>query len=109
MTEWLAAQPTGTANLVTAADVFVYLGDLEPVFAASARALAGGGLFAFSVQKAEVADFMVGDDMRYAHIATYLRKLASLHGFAVLSLEEASTRKDRSQPVPGLVAVMARA
>lgn len=109
VTEWLAAQPTGTADLVIAADVFVYLGDLEPVFVASARTLAPGGLFAFSVQKGEAADFQVGDDMRYAHSTAYLQHLASLHGFAVLSLEEASTRKDRGQPVPGLVAVMVRA
>src|SRR5271163_4949171 len=37
-------------DLIVAADVLVYLGDLAPVFAASARALAPGGLFAFTAE-----------------------------------------------------------
>ena len=39
---WLEARPVGAADLVLAADVFVYLADLAPVFAAAAAALAVG-------------------------------------------------------------------
>ncbi len=103
---FLAAQPAAAADLVIAADVFVYLGDLAPVFAASAKAMAAGGFFAFSVQKTEAAEFIVGNDMRYAHAPGYLNALAGAHGFQTISLEDASTRKDRGEPVPGLVVVM---
>src|SRR5262249_4115028 len=43
--------PTGGANLVTAADVFMYLGALDGVFARIAASLAPSGLVAFSVEK----------------------------------------------------------
>ncbi len=106
--EYLNAAPAAQAALVIAADVFVYLGDLAPVFAASARALEPGGLFVFSVQSGEGADFSVGDDMRYAHSADYLLELAALNGLSMMSLEKVSTRKDSGAPVPGLVVVMGR-
>lgn len=105
---WLTASAAGVASLVVAADVFVYVGDLAPIFAESARVLEPGGLFSFSVQKGEGADFTVGEDMRYAHSADYLRELAGANGLETISLEEASTRRDRGEPVPGLVAVMAK-
>ena len=105
--QWLDSRSEAQAALVIAADVFVYLGDLAPVFAASARALAAGGLFVFSVQKGD-ADFSVGADMRYAHSAENLRRLAAAHGFRLHALEEVSTRKDRGAPVPGLAVVMGK-
>ena len=46
----LAGEGTGSVDLVTAADVFCYLGDLQPVVAASSRVLAPGGLLAFTVE-----------------------------------------------------------
>ena len=105
VTGWLMAQDRGAADLVVAADVFVYLGDLAQVFAASALALKPEGLFAFTVQKGD-GDFTIGDDMRYAHGEDYIRRLAAAHGFAIAVLDDVSTRKDRGLPVAGLLAVL---
>jgi predicted TPR repeat methyltransferase len=106
----LAAQEDGALDLVIAADVFVYLGDLAPVFEGAARVLARGGLFAFTVQEARDAqDWALGADLRYVHSAAYLRRLAQSHGLAELALTQASTRKDAGADVPGLVAAFARA
>lgn len=107
--DFLHGQGEDSADLVIAADVFVYLGDLDAVFRASARALESGGLFAFTVQRGEGADYAVGDDLRYRHTQAYLRRLANENGFVVLELHEASTRQDAGRDVPGLVAVLARA
>lgn len=107
--DFLRAQGEGSADLVVAADVFVYLGDLDPVFRASARALESGGLFAFTVQRGAGADYELGADLRYAHSADYLRRLAAARDFRVASLVDASTRKDAGRDVPGLAAVMVRA
>lgn len=101
----LGAAP-GAYNLVTAADVLVYIGDLAPVFAAAARALRTGGGFAFTVERGSAEGWSLGESGRYAHGADYLRKLAADHGFAVAVLDEVSTRDDRSAPVPGLVCVL---
>ncbi len=105
---FLNARNQGDAQLVIAADVFVYMGDLAPLFAAATRAMEPGSLLAFSVQEGEGADFAVGSDMRFTHSAAYLRRLASAHGLEAILLEQVSTRKDRGAPVPGLLAVMAK-
>ena len=68
--------------------------------------LARDGLFAFSVQARDGDGFALGEDGRYAHGAAYLRRLAAECGFAVAFLEEASTRQDRGEDVPGLVTVL---
>jgi predicted TPR repeat methyltransferase len=108
--EALRAHDPGAFDLVIAADVFVYMGDLAPVFREAARTLARGGLFAFTVQKgAPGADWALGGDLRYVHSADYLRALAQAQGLVALALEEASTRKDAGADVPGLVAAFARA
>lgn len=102
-------QVTPGADLIIAADVLVYIGDLAPLFAAAARVLAPGGLFAFTVQAAVDGTFALGPDLRFAHSAGYLRGLAALAGFAVLVLDPVSTRRDGGRDVPGLVAVLAKA
>lgn len=104
----LRKEPAASADLVIAADVFVYSGDLGPVFEQAALVLKLRGLFAFSVQKALV-DWALGADLRYSHSRTYLRALATRTGFEIETLEEASTRKDNGIDVPGLVCVLSRA
>jgi predicted TPR repeat methyltransferase len=107
--DYLASQGDDSSDLVVAADVFVYIGDLEAIFAQSARVVESGGLFAFSVQRGEGAEWSVGADLRYAHSRLYLERLALAHGFAVAVMDEAFTRKDAGVDVPGLVVVLARA
>lgn len=108
VTAFLSAQAPASCDLVIAADVFVYIGDLAPVFAAAARALSAGGLFAFTVQRGEGADWALGADLRYRHRRDYLLALAAEYGFAPAIMEDASTRRDAGADVPGLVAVLAR-
>ncbi len=106
--DYLAANGDDSSDLVVAADVFVYIGDLEPIFAQSARVIQPQGLLAFTVQRGEGADWAVGADLRYAHARAYIARLAAAHGFKVVVLDEASTRKDAGRDVPGLVVVLAR-
>jgi predicted TPR repeat methyltransferase len=103
--EFLQGEPAVAADLATAGDVFVYIGDLDPVFAAIARALAPGGLLAFTAQRRDGAGFLLSEDLRYSHSGDYLRRCAGRHGFAVLELFAASTRKDRGVDAPGWVAL----
>ena len=57
-------------DLVLAADVFIYVGDLEPVFARLERAMAEG-VFCFSVESLEGdgAGLRLLPSLRYAHSA----------------------------------------
>lgn len=108
LVEWLAARPDASADLVLAADVFVYLGDLRGVFGQVARVLAREGFFAFTVQSHEGRGAILGQDMRYAHAEEHLRALAGEAGLQVVLSEPAVTREDRGQPVPGRAMVLGR-
>jgi predicted TPR repeat methyltransferase len=107
MQAFLAARDHGAVDLVLAADVFVYCGDLAPVFREARRVLAAGGLFAFTLQRSESGDYVLGDDLRYAHSRDYLARLAEACGFRTILCEDVSVRQDRGVAVPGLALVMA--
>jgi predicted TPR repeat methyltransferase len=99
--------PDDAFDLVTAADVLVYISALEPVFGEVRRVVAPRGLFAFTVEACSGADVLLGEGGRYAHSPAYLRRLAADAGFEVARLDEVSTREDRGEAVPGLLAVLA--
>ena len=99
----------GKVDLVTAADVFMYVGALEGVFAAVAGMLAPGGLFAFSVELlAGEGDFALQPSRRYAHSEAYVRRVLADKGFSVRSLVVETIRQDRREPVEGLIVVAHR-
>lgn len=94
-------------DLVFAADVFIYLGDLAAVFAGVRRVLRPAGVFAFSVEAADDrVDFELRPSSRYAQSARYLRALAAAHGLHVHGLRQDTLRLDQRQPVAGWLAVM---
>jgi predicted TPR repeat methyltransferase len=95
-------QETTACDLVTAADVFVYLGDLAPVFGGVAARLRKGGLFLFSTEHAGAEDgFRLQANGRYAHGGPYIDRLARQSGFAVVAATVATIRLERAAPVPG--------
>ena len=95
-------------DLILAADVFIYFADLVPVVAASAGALAPGGLLAFKVETHGGDGIILGEKLRYAHGATYVRTVLENAGLDVVLLKDASARNEADAPVPGLVIVARR-
>ena len=102
---FLDREPAMSADLILAADVLVYIGDLAPVFHAVSRVLEPQGLFAFTVQRGAEDSYLVGADLRFAHGETYVRAATEASGLQIVLLEEASTRRDAGTDVPGLVVV----
>jgi predicted TPR repeat methyltransferase len=95
------------ADLVVAADVFIYIGELAPVFAAVAQVLAPEGVFAFTVEHEEgAAPYVLRRSLRYAHSEAGLRTLAAAHGLVVRQARPLVLREDQRQPVAGLVLVL---
>ena len=96
-------------DLVLAADVFIYVGDLEPVFARLERAMAGG-VFCFSVESLEGdgAGMRLLPTLRYAHSRAYLEALASQHGFEVVGMKHAPVREEQREAIEGLYVVLRR-
>jgi len=102
------AQESTAFDLVVAADVFVYFGDLSELFAQVARILRPGGAFCFSTETCEGEGFVLQASNRYAHAATYLRALAAAHGFEAALLEASPLRSENGVPIVGQVAVLRR-
>ena len=98
-------------DLVLAADVFIYVGELEPVFARLERAMAEG-VFCFSVESLDGDG--AGDgvrllpSLRYAHSQDYLERLAARHGFEVAAMKHAPVRQEQRQAVEGLYVILRR-
>jgi predicted TPR repeat methyltransferase len=98
-----------SADLVTAADVFMYVGALDGVFATVAAALKAGGLFAFSVEyHSGPEDVVLRASRRYAHSEGYLWRLLAEAGLSVISLGRADIRMDRGEAIEGLIVVAAK-
>jgi predicted TPR repeat methyltransferase len=97
------------ADLIAAADAFVYLADLAPVCRAAARVLEPAGLFAFTTETHEGAGAVLGEKLRYAHSAGHVRAALEAARLSVLMLVRASPRTENAIPVPGLLVVAARA
>lgn len=93
-------------DVITAADVLVYVGDLDPVFAAAAVALRAQGLFAFSVEAGQGDGYTLQTSGRYAHGEHYLRGAVGRRGFELLELSRHTLRRDRSGDIDGYLAVM---
>ncbi len=93
-------------DLILAADVLIYFGDLAPVFAAAAKALRPGGRFALTTEHADGTGYRLGDHLRFAHSVPYLHQTSAQAGLAIELLEPGSSRTEARQPVPGLVAVL---
>ncbi len=90
-------------DLILAGDVFIYLGALDAVFAGAARALASGGLFAFSIERtADTHDLRLLPSLRYAHSQAYVRRLAQEHGFEWRAAFPAPLREEQQRPIEGL-------
>jgi predicted TPR repeat methyltransferase len=102
------SERTEPCDLVVAADVFVYVGDLEPVFHEVRRNLRGQGLFCFSVEVGDGAGFTLQPSNRYAHSASYIERLASMDNFELLSLERKGVRRENLVDLQAFVVVLRR-
>jgi len=104
--------PAGSADLVTAADVFSYIGKLDEIFAALSKKLPSGALVAFGCEalpeSVQGAGYALRNTVRYAHKDSYLRNLAAATGFNVLAQQASLIRQYTSEPVDGLFYVLVK-
>jgi predicted TPR repeat methyltransferase len=87
-------------DLIAAADVLNYLGDLAPVFAAIRAALKPQGEAVFSLESGEAA-VILGEGLRFRHHPAHAATLAEAAGFAVERQDAATLRRERGEEVPG--------
>ncbi|NCC20830.1 MAG: methyltransferase domain-containing protein [Alphaproteobacteria bacterium] len=98
----------GGYDLIVAADVLVYMGDLEPLLQALVKNLHKDGLFAFSVQCMAEGDYLLGADHRFAHSRAYLERALASGGMCIVSCEQQAIRMDGGREIVGLIVVAMR-
>ncbi len=103
--DFLAGQ-TKQFDLVVAADVFVYFGDLAPVFAQMQQCLRPNGYACFSVEACDEGDFTLQASNRYAHSHPYLQRLASNAGFILLESERGPLRSENGAQIMGYAVLL---
>ncbi len=97
-------------DLVLSADVFIYIGNLDPVFHGVSRVTNSGGVFCFSVEHAPDEQlFQLTAQQRYAHSERYVRQLAERHGFEVVRILRHAIREDQRKPIAGLYCYLVKA
>ena len=95
-------------DLVTAGDVLIYIGDLEPLFRGVRRVLRSGGLFALSAESQKRGTFKLSKSGRYVHSLAYLTKMAHKAGFAESARAYERLRFELGKPAMGHVVVYAK-
>ncbi len=100
----------GSWDLLVAADVLVYLGNLTALFEGAAKALRPAGRFAATAEWLEGEEvgggYALGPSRRYAHTESYVRKTAAAAGLSVLLMEPCSSRREKGVGVPGLLFIL---
>jgi predicted TPR repeat methyltransferase len=109
MLNGLRAKDDASADFILSADAMVYVCDLAPVLTEAGRVLAPDGVVAFTVETHDGEGVMIGERLRYAHSAPYIRATIEAAGLKLSALQAASTRNEGKVPVPSLVVVATKA
>jgi predicted TPR repeat methyltransferase len=100
-----AAAEQARYDLVLAADVFVYVGDLAPVLARIGKIIAPGGILAFTAETHSGDGVKLLPTLRFAHGESYLRQTLGASALTVRYLAATSVRSEKGVPVDGLAVV----
>jgi predicted TPR repeat methyltransferase len=95
-------------DLIVAADVLVYTGNLTLICNHVHQALANNGIFAFNTEISSNENFHMNQSGRFLHHASYLKLLAEECGFKIVYFEEAVTRLQNNEPVKGYIVCFKR-
>ena len=106
LVQFLDEEQENSWDMITATDVLIYFGDLEPFVRAAHRVLSPGGTLLFSSETLPKADFgdrdwVVNQNQRFSHRGRYIRRILASAGFGIDSFELIIVRMDSDEPVPG--------
>lgn len=93
-------------NYIVSADVFVYLGDLSPVFELVKNRSKIPGKLVFSTEHIEGTEFKLQETGRYAHSKSYILSLCEKFDFSVSQFEVAPLRKEKGAFIEGGIYVL---
>ena len=96
-------------DLILAADVLPYLGDVGALLRGAARCLAPAGLLIVSTERLDgEGTYRVGASHRFQHGPAYLERALHEAGFKAMRTEPATIRHEMGVPVPGQIVLAQR-
>jgi len=106
--QYLPSQAPASFDLVVAADVLIYIGDIGKLMREVARVLRPGGWFALSIEQPSQGcdSYRLEQSGRYAHSLAYVRRLVRELGYAERSCRDVAIRKHGAQALPGQLLVL---
>ena len=90
-------------DLIIAADVLVYIGELSNLFASIKKIITDNGIFIFSIELSASKELELRPHGRYGHSFEYIENLGEKHGLKVLIREETPIRLEEGNPIPGQI------
>lgn len=94
-------QDENAYDLIVAADVFTYMGNLEALFKACFKQSMVNGVMCFSVENTKEETFSLKDTGRFGHSPSYIKNLCQQTGWTVLSSHNSRLRQDRNEWIWG--------
>jgi predicted TPR repeat methyltransferase len=87
-------------DLVTLADVVIYMGDLTTVFASMRNVMEKDGLLILSIEKEEQEKgYHLKPTGRYTHAPSYVKTLAQDYGYDMVHEQDVAARMENDMPV----------
>lgn len=93
-------------DLIIAADVFCYYGDLSELLQQAWQRLKPNGYCAFTVERTDHDDYTLQRNARYAHSQAYLDKLIESNPWTLKHFADISTRQQENNAVPGYLILL---
>ena len=93
-------------DLIIAADVFCYIGDLTETFEAAAGALKLDGCIVLTVESQRNRGFVLTESGRYAHKPAYIGKVAKTMGLQKIIGKKEVIRTEYGKPVEGYLLML---
>ena len=93
-------------DLIIAADVLTYMGNLENLFIRCFKTTADDGIFLFSVEESESKTFELKQTGRFGHSCQYIKKICFTTGWNILDCHLSKLRRDQGQWIRGQLYIL---
>ncbi|KTC97742.1 methyltransferase [Legionella erythra] len=87
-------------DLITAADVLPYFGELKPLFAAVHEHLKPAGYFIFSIEISDTLPWQLQESARFCHHIDYVERLCQTFGLKRLECQRVIARQQNNDGLP---------
>lgn len=96
----------GTFDVITAGDLFPYLGDLTAFMTAARARLAPGGLLAYSIELSRGAPMALAPEGRFVHTQAYVEEAGRAAGLRPVAARAITLRRLFGRDIPGHVGLL---